>query len=180
MAWLEDRKTRIVDGLSRLSKVARHGAIPGGSTNNGTLRLDRLSAEVPAEADRPVLDLYRRLADARITDMLLEVDKATGFTDAFTHLRTGVPCADKIGLLNVLLAGGLYLGLSKMAEASSTHGYFQLSRLSRWHIESDAINQALAMVIEAQSSLPMAQFWRAGTTPSSDGPFFPTPVRVGP
>jgi hypothetical protein len=27
----------------------------------------------------------------RITDILLEVDAATGFTDAFTHLRTGAP-----------------------------------------------------------------------------------------
>ena len=174
VAWLEDRKTRMADGLSRLVKAARHGAIPGGSIENGTLKLDRLSANVPAEADQLVLDLYRRLPDVRITDMLLEVDKATGFTDAFTHLRTGVPCSDKIGLLNVLLAEGLNLGLSKMAEASNTHEYFQLSRLSRWHIESDAINQALATVIEAQSSLPMAQFWGAGTTASSDGQFFPT------
>lgn len=34
-------------------------------------------------------------------------------------------------------------------EAINTHDYFQLSRLSRWHVDSDAINQALAMVIEA-------------------------------
>lgn len=125
---------------------------------NGTLKLDRLSADIPAEADQLVLDLYRRLTDVRITDILLEVDQVTSFTDAFTHLRTGVPCADKIGLLNVLLAEGLNLGPSKMAEASNTHEYFHLSHLSRWHIESDAINQALATVIEAQSNLPMAHF----------------------
>ena len=68
-----------------------------------------------------MLDLYRRLPEVRITDILLEVDAATGFTDAFTHLRTGAPCQDRIGLLNVLLAEGLNLGLSKMAEASNTH-----------------------------------------------------------
>jgi TnpA family transposase len=105
--------------------------------------------------------------------MLLDVEKATGFIDAFTHLRTGAPCKDKIGLLNVLLAEGLNLGLSKMAEATNTHDYFQLSRLSRWHIESDAINRALATVIEAQAALPMARFWGAGVTASSDGQFFP-------
>ena len=33
-----------------------------------------------------------------------------------TPLRTGVPCGDRIGLLNVLLAEGLNLGLRKMAE----------------------------------------------------------------
>lgn len=170
--WLEDRKARMAEGLDRLAKAARQGAIPGGSIENGSLMLDRLTADVPAEADQLVLDLYRRLPEVRITDILIDVDRATGFTDAFTHLRTGVPCQDKVGLLNVLLAEGLNLGLSKMAEASNTHEYFQLSRLSRWHIESEAINQALAIVIEAQSKLPMAQFWGAGVTASSDGQFF--------
>ncbi|MEO1381347.1 MAG: Tn3 family transposase, partial [Pseudomonadota bacterium] len=127
---------------------------------------------VPEEADAMVLDLYDRLPVVRITDLLQEVDDDIGFTEAFTHLRTGVPCRDRIGLLNVLLAEGLNLGLSKMAEATSSHDYLQLSRLSRWHIESDAINRALAMVIAAQSELPMAQFWGSGVTASSDGQFF--------
>lgn len=30
--------------------------------------------------------------------MLLDVGKATGFTDAFTHLRTGAPCKDRVEL----------------------------------------------------------------------------------
>ena len=128
---------------------------------------------MPEDVDELVLDLYRRLPEVRITDILLEVDAATGFTDAFTHLRTGAPCKDRIGLLNVLLAEGLNLGLSKMAEASNTHDFFQLSRLSRWHIESEAIDRALAMVIEAQAQLPMASYWGLGLTASSDGQFFP-------
>ena len=116
----------MADGLKRLAIAAKAGAILGGSIENGILKVDRLSADVPAEADELVLDLYRRLPDVRITDMLLDVEKATGFIDAFTHLRTGAPCKDKIGLLNVLLAEGLNLGLSKMAEATNTHDYFQL------------------------------------------------------
>ena len=120
-----------------------------------------------------MLDLYARLPDVRITDILIEVAAATGFTDAFTHLRTGAPCGDRVGLLNVLLAEGLNLGLSKMAEASNTHDFFQLSRLSRWHIEGEAINRALAIVIEAQAQLPTARFWGLGLTASSDGQFFP-------
>ena len=109
----------------------------------------------------------------RITDILLKVDAATGFTDAFTHLRTGAPCQDRVGLLNVFFAEGLNLGLSQMAEASNTHDFFQPSRLSRWHIESEAIDRALAMVIEAQAQLPMASLWGLGLTSCSDGQFFP-------
>lgn len=121
-----------------------------------------------------VLDLYKRLPEIRVTDLLLEVDDEVEFTEAFTHLHTGVPCKDRIGLLNVLLAEGLNLGLSKMAGATNTHDYFQLSRLSRWHVEGEAMSRALAKVIEAQSALPMARFWSAGQTASSDGQFFAT------
>ena len=170
--WLVDRKERLQEGLERLAKAARTGAIPGGSIENGVLKVDRLTGAVPVEADAMVLDLYDRLPAVRITDLLQEVDDDIGFTEAFTHLRTGVPCKDRIGLLNVLLAEGLNLGLSKMAEATSSHDYLQLSRLSRWHIESDAINRALAMVIAAQSELPMAQYWGSSVTASSDGQFF--------
>ena len=93
-----------------------------------------------------VIDLYGRLPAVRITDLLL----------------------------NVLLAEGLNLGLSKMAEATSSHDYFQLSRLSLWRVESDAINRALAVVIVAQSELPIARCWGSSVTVSSDGQFFST------
>ena len=172
--WLADRKARLSDAVCRLARAAKAGAIPGGSIEDGTLKIDRLTAAVPEEADALVLDLYGRLPEVRVTDLLLEVDGEVGFTEAFTHLRTGAPCKDRIGLLNVLLAEGLNLGLSKMAGATNTHDFFQLSRLSRWHVESEAMARALAMVIEGQSALPMARFWGAGQTASSDGQFFPT------
>ncbi len=173
-AWLADRKLRMSDAIYRLARAAKDGAIPGGSIEDGTLQIARLTAAVPEEADALVLDLYGRLPEVRVTDLLLEVDDDVGFTEAFTHLRTGAPCKDRIGLLNVLLAEGLNLGLSKMAGATNTHDFFQLSRLSRWHVESEAMTRALAMVIEGQSALPMARFWGAGQTASSDGQFFPT------
>lgn len=173
-SWFADRNARMADGLKRLAKAVRTGSIPKGRIEDGTLRIERLTAAVPEDAEELILDLYRRMPEVRITDILLEVDAATGFGDAFTHLRTGAPCNDRIGLLNVLLAEGLNLGLRKMAEASNTHDYWQLSRLSRWHVESDSINHALAMVVAAQGRLPMSQFWGMGETASSDGQFFPS------
>ena len=172
--WIADRRHRLEDGLKRLATAARTGTLPGGVIEDGTLRVERLEADVPEEASDLVLDLYRRLPAARITDILMEVDAATGFTEAFTHLHTGAPCRDKVGLLNVVLAEGLNLGLSKMANATNTHDFMQLSRLSRWHVESEGMSRALAMVVEAQARLPMARFWGAGQTASSDGQFFLT------
>lgn len=130
-----DRKARLTIALKQLARAARNGTIPNGSIEDGTLRIDRLTADVPDGAEALILDLYRRMLSIRITDMLLEVDAALGFTDAFTHLRTGAPCRDRI----VLLAEGLNLGLRKMAEATNTHDYWQLSRLARWHVESAGI-----------------------------------------
>lgn len=172
--WIADRKQRLEDGLHRLAMAVKNGTLPGGVIEDDRLRVDRLEADVPAEADSLILDLYRRLPEVRITDILMDVDNDTGFTDAFTHLRTGAPCKDRLGLLNVVLAEGLNLGLSKMASASSTHSFTQLARLSNWHVESEAINRALATVLEAQAQLPMAKYWGAGETASSDGQFFPT------
>ncbi|KPH05159.1 hypothetical protein AOG23_29250 [Rhizobium acidisoli] len=157
-----------------MARAARNGTIPHGSIEDGTLRIDRLTADVPDSAEELILDLYRRMPPVRITDILLEVDAALGFTEAFTHLITGVPCADQIGLLNVLLAEGLNLGLRKMAEATNPHDYWQLSRLAPSHVESDAMDQALAIVVAAQARLPMSRFWGMGTTASSDGQFFPS------
>ncbi len=172
--WLADRQNRMEIGLDKLAKAAREGAIPNGSIENGRLNIDRLTAKPVLDADDLLFDLYNRMPSVRITDILIEIDDAIGFTDAFTHLRTGAPCKDRLGLLNVLLGEGVNLGLRKMSEASNSHNYWELTRISRWHIEGDAMNRALAMVVEAQSKLPMAHFWGAGTTASSDGQFFPT------
>ncbi len=90
-----------------------------------------MTAEVPDGAWGILLDLYRRMPSVRITDMLLEVDAALGFTDAFTHLRTGAPCRDRIGLLNVLLAEGLNLGLRTMDETHNTHAVLTVYHLAR-------------------------------------------------
>ena len=171
--WIADRRSRMTDGLDRLAQAARTEAIPGGAIRDGGLNIERLAADPPDGADELILDLYKRVPDTRITDIMMDVDAATGFTDAFPHLRTGVPCTDRIGLLNVLLAEGINLGLAKMAESTNTHGYWDLMRISRWHVEGEAIDRALAMVLEAQANLPMASYWGTGITASSDGQFFP-------
>ena len=171
--WLAERRLALDEGLRRLAAAARSGATTGGSIEDSVLRVERTETAVPDGAADLVADLYRRMPEARITDILLAADDATRFTEAFTHLRTGEPCRDRIGLLNVLLAEGVNLGLRKMAEATTTHGFWELMRIARWHVEGDAFDRALAVVVEAQAALPMAAFWGTGRTASSDGQFFP-------
>jgi len=170
--WLAERKARLDERLKELGRAARAGAIPGGIIENGRLHIDKLKADTPEGAEDLVLDLYRQLPPARITDLLLEVDERTGFSEAFTHLRTGAPCVDRIGLMNVLLAEGVNLGLRKMAAATNTHSFWELLRIARWHVEGSSYDRALAIIVEAHGTLPMAAFWGQGHSASSDGQFF--------
>ena len=170
--WLAERRARLDTRLKEFGRAARTGTIPGGIIENGKLHIDKLRADTPEGAEDLVLDLYQQLPPARITDLLLEVDERTGFSEAFTHLRTGAPCSDRIGLMNVLLAEGVNLGSRKMAAATNTHSFWELLRIARWHVEGSAYDRALAMIVEAHAALPMAAFWGQGQSASSDGQFF--------
>ena len=152
--WLAERRFALDEGLRRLAAAARAGAIAGGSIEDSVLRVERTEGAAPDGAADLVADLYRRMPDARITDILLEVDDATRFTEAFTHLRTGA--ARRNG------------GATDSEERGSEDGLAPKGQL-----EGDAFDRALAIVVEAQAALPMAAFWGTGRTASSDGQFFP-------
>lgn len=167
-----NKKKALSKSFSELYRAARKDQIPGGFIENGSLKIKRLQTNIHEKSNALATDLYNRLQEVRITEILLEVDKDIGFTDAFRNLRTGAPCKDQIGLLNVLLSEGINLGLSKMAESSNSHEYWQLLRIATWHLDSTAFDKSLSMVIEAQSKLPMSTLWGMGDTASSDGQFF--------
>ncbi|PAU40601.1 hypothetical protein CKF46_34525, partial [Klebsiella pneumoniae] len=64
--------------------------------------------------------------------------------------------------------------LRKMAEATNTHDYWQLSRLARWHVESEAMNQAWQLWWPRRVNCRCHASGGMGTSASSDGQFFPT------
>ena len=72
------RRSTKADGLRRLAAKARAGATAGASIEDRMLRVNRTEAAVPDGAADLVTDLHRRMPETRITDILLEVDDATG------------------------------------------------------------------------------------------------------
>ena len=103
--------------MLQIASDSQAGTLAGGSIVDGKLQIERLEKSVPDEAAAFVLKLYEHIPSVRITDILLEVNEKLGFTDAFTDLRTGVACNDRIGVLTVLLADDVNLGLRRMADA---------------------------------------------------------------
>ncbi len=116
--------------------------------------------------------LERMLPRIRITDLLSEVARWTLFTDCFTHLRTGETAADSQVLMASLLADGLNLGLTRMAEACSIASLGQLAWISDWHIRDETYALALRRLINQQQREPLAAMFGSGFASSSDGQFF--------
>ena len=52
------------------------------------LKISPLKAVTPAEAETLADRLYAMMPNLRITNLLAEVDRWTGFSDTFTHLHS--------------------------------------------------------------------------------------------
>ena len=96
----------------------------------------------------------------------------TLFTEFFTHLRTGETAADPRILMASLLADGLNLGLTRMAEACSIASLCQLAWTADWHIRDETYALALRRLINQQQIEPLAAMFGGGFASSSDGQFF--------
>ena len=134
------------------------------------MSLDKKST--PPQAEALAERLYAMLPRIRITDLLAEVAGWTGFPDCFTHLRTGEIAADNRVLMAGLLADGLNLGLTRMAEACSIAGLGQLAWTSDWHIREETYALALRRLVNQQQREPFAANFGSDACSSSDGQFF--------
>ncbi|MBW8358962.1 MAG: Tn3 family transposase [Weeksellaceae bacterium] len=173
--WLTKRQALLEERIKQVSRMIRQCTLPNSYIEKGKIRVNRLDRQLPEGMDTLTLDIYKQMPEVSITDILREVDEDTGFTDSFTHVHTGSPCSDEVALLNVLLAGGINMGLKKMALCSSSHtSFWSLMRISSWYVTSESMTDALAVIIEKHRKLPLSSAWGDGTTSSSDGQFMTT------
>ena len=102
---------------------------------------------------------------ARITDLLAEVDRWTGFSAAFTHLHTGLPADDPRVVLTAVLADATNLGLTRMADACAVASYRQLAWTAGWHLREETYRRALAVLVNAQHASRSPPFSAPPTSP---------------
>jgi|LakMenEpi03Aug12_release.lakeMendotaPanAssembly.Ray.scaffolds.fasta_scaffold96317_1 TnpA family transposase len=173
--WVTERKELLEQRIKQVAQMIRQNTLPNSCIEKGKIYVNRIDPQMPEGLDILTLDIYKQMPQISITDILREVDADTGFTDSFSHIHTGSTCTDKLGLLNILLAGGINMGLKKMALCSSSHtSFWSLMRISSWYVTSEAMADALAVVIEKHRDLPLSAALGDGSTASSDGQFFPS------
>ncbi len=171
-AWLAARGQELDERLKRFAQRLRRNQLDGVELRDERLHITPVKAATPTEATALAARLDALLPRVRITELLHEVNRATGFAAAFTNLRTGESCANENALLAAILADGTNLGLARMADASQGITRDQLVWTADAYIRPETYQAALARIIDAQHRQPIATLWGGGTTSSSDGLFF--------
>ena len=177
-AWLAERRQRMANRLRDVGRKAEAGALEDVRLTGGKLRISPLKAITPQTAEAALAPLYAQLPSIRITDLLAEVDRWTGFTGCFTHLRSGCAADDPRAILTALLTDATNLGHTRMAEACSLVTPRQLGWLASWHLREETYGRALARLVDAQHEAPLAALFGPGTSSSSDGQNFPLERRA--
>ena len=172
--YLNERLELLEKRLAHINKLAAEDALPDATITETELKITPLETSIPKNV-KPFVDKATALLPrVKITELLLEVDQWTNFTEHFTHLKSNEIAKDKTLLLTAILADGINLGLSKMSESCPGVTYSKLSWLQDWHIRDETYAAALAVLTNTQLKQPFASHWGNGTTSSSDGQPFQT------
>lgn len=171
-AFLNGRRDRLQERLIQVERKARNGDLTDVSVEKGNLKIAPIEKTTTAISDAMISRLYGLLPRIRITDLLAEVNEWTDFTDQFTHVRTADAPDSPQTLMAALIADGLNLGLTRMAEACDVASLGQLAWVADWHIRDETYNLALRRLVAEQQRQPLAAAFGPGTSSSSDGQFF--------
>jgi TnpA family transposase len=119
--------------------------------------------ERTAELNQLTYLVTNRLPNLDITDLLVEVDSWTHFSDAFEHLQS--PHRRDTNLLlhlySCLLAQACNLDLQQMA-TSANLGYRQLSWCNTWYIRDETLRNANTALVNYHYQLPLSRLWGVG------------------
>ena len=175
--YLEGRRTLLDRRLAEVAAKAAADTLEDVRIKKGELKVTPLKAVTPEAAEAAADQLYGMVPSVRVTDMLAEVDRWTGFSRAFTHLHTGLPAADPRVVLTAVLADATNLGLTRMANACDLASYRQLAWNAGWHLREDTYRGGTAILVNALHGQPLAVLFGAADVSSSDGQHFPTAGR---
>ena len=163
--------------LNDLEGMLRDPNSPVRLDSEGRLRLQRLTAEHVDPATMQIgQELAAHLPSVPLSELLIEVDQATGFTNHLTHAGGAQPRHPALehqrNLYAAIFAQACNFGIGRMAELCGTSPD-TITWTTRWYLREDTIRAANAAIINTHHRHPLARVWGGGTLSSSDGLRFP-------
>jgi TnpA family transposase len=175
---LEQQMTELESYLPLMEQILQEGGDIQ-LDEKGELIITPLEAvDIPASA----VELNERIAQlmpqVEMTDLLLEVDSWTGFSERLQGLENAPKSRQHASLLYAsLLATGCNIPLSDMARSSELD-YQSLEWVSHQYLREDTLKQANNRLINHHHRQWLAAHWGDGTLSSSDGQRFPVGGKI--
>jgi TnpA family transposase len=120
-----------------------------------------------------------RLPLVELSELLIEVDGWTRFSDDFEHAGGTEPRGRELPshLYAAVLAQACNLGPTRMARISDLT-YQKLAWCTNWYVRDETLKAATMRLVNFQYRQPLSRFWGTGTLSSSDGQRFPVSGKV--
>ncbi len=123
----------------------------------------------------------RRMPQADLPEVLLEIHRRTGFANDFTHISEAEARADDldISICAVLLAQACNVGFAPLVNPRiPALTRERLSWVQQNYLHAETIMRSNTRLVDAQSTNGLAQRWGGGEVASADGLRFIVPVRT--
>jgi TnpA family transposase len=181
----EDGTNRLRDRESELSGLLDR--VEGLLAQGGDVRMEGNDLVVsPLEAEQKpesTVELERlideRLPFVELSELFMEVDGWTHFSDDFEHAGGTEPRSRELRshLYAAILAQACNLGPTRMARISDLT-YQKLAWCTNWYIRDETLKAATTRLVNFQYHQPLSRSWGGGTLSSSDGQRFPVSGKV--
>lgn len=128
----------------------------------------------PASADALAARITERLPRVELSDLLIEVDGWTHFSDHFVHAAGADTLRPTLlpHLYASILAHACNFGLEQMVQVTDI-AYGQLAFCTTWYLREDTLKSAVTNLVNYHDNLPLSHRWGSGMLSSSDGQRFP-------
>jgi TnpA family transposase len=128
----------------------------------------------PASAEALENLITARLPLVELSELLIEVDAWTHFSDHFVHAAGGDTLRPMLRphLYASILAHACNFGLEQMAHSTDI-SYRQLAWCTTWYLREETLEAAFTNLVNYHHKLPLSQAWGSGVLSSSDGQRFP-------
>lgn len=139
------------------------------------IMLSPLEAEHrPASAEALEDLITARLPQVELSELLIEVDAWTHFSDHFVHAASAETLRPTLlpHLYASILAHACNFGLEQMAHSTDI-SYQQLAWCTTWYLREETLEAAFTTLVNYHHKLPLSQAWGSGILSSSDGQRFP-------